>query len=135
MSVTIQLDENRRRATAVVPPRTRWSSFESVTLAAVEGDPSLTDWNWIIDDQGPMDDVDVQGMTRIGEAFRRLAKEPDRQTFTVVVITDPFFPSWARVIDLNFGTRKHYSAPTKGAATSLLDRLEMGSSKGTARTS
>lgn len=124
MSVTIELDESLRRATAVVPTGTRWSSFERIVLAAVERDPALTDWNWIIDDQGPMDDVDVAGMIRIGEAFRRLASDPLRQTHTVVVTTDGFFPTWARVIDLNYGSRKHHSAPTRGAAVALLNRLE-----------
>jgi hypothetical protein len=123
MSVSIELDEDLRRATAVVPPDTRWSSFEKTVLAEVEREPVLTDWNWIIDDQGPMDDVDVAGMIRIGEAFRRLATEPLRRTHTVVVTTDRFFSAWARVIDLNYGNRKHHAAPTRSAAASLLAQL------------
>jgi len=125
MSVTIELDEKCRRATAVVPAETRWSSFEETVLAQVNRNPTLADWNWIIDDQGPMDDVDVYGMIRIGEAFRRLTQAPSRQTHTVVVTTDPHFPTWARVIDHNYGKRKHHhSAPTKGAAATLLDQLD-----------
>jgi hypothetical protein len=57
--VTIETDEALQRATAIVPPGTRWISFEEAAVAAVVRDPFLTDWNWIIDDQGPMDDVDV----------------------------------------------------------------------------
>lgn len=71
-----------------------------------------------------MDDVGVAGMVRIGEAFRRLASQPERQTYTIVVTTDRFFPSWARVIDLNYGLRKHHPAPSLAAAMALMDRLE-----------
>lgn len=123
MSVTIEVHEALQRATATVPPGTRWSAFEAAVLTAVNRTPRLTEWNWIIDDQGPMDDVDVAGMIRIGEAFRRLASDPPGQLHTVVVTTDRFFNEWARVIDLNYGNRKHHSAPTKLAAVALLDRL------------
>ncbi len=124
MSVSIEIDEILQRAIAVIPPGTRWSSFETAALVEVNRTPRLTEWNWIIDDQGPMDDVDVAGMMRIGEAFRRLTRDPQRQNHTVVVTTDRFFDSWARVIDLNFGSRKHHSAPTLVAAIALLDRLD-----------
>ena len=80
--------------------------------------------DWIIDDQGPMDDIDVAGMMRIGETFRRLAQETLRRTHTVVVTTDRFFRTWARVVDLNYGIRKHHAAPTLAAAVALLDQLE-----------
>ncbi|MFN3931759.1 MAG: hypothetical protein ACK4JY_08430 [Brevundimonas sp.] len=109
---------------ADVPAGVRWTAFEAAVLGAIADTPALTDWNWIIDDQGPMDDVDVAGMSRIGDAFRRLARDPDRRTYTVVVTTDRFFATWARVIDLNYGNRKHHSAPTLARAIALLDRLE-----------
>jgi hypothetical protein len=124
MSVTIETGRTLRRVIATVPPGVRWATFETATLAAITGSPELTDWNWIIDNQGPMDDVDVAGMSRIGEAFRRLAADPQRSTFTVVVSTEPLFAPWARVIDLNFGNRRHLSAPTKASAFALIDSLE-----------
>jgi len=71
-----------------------------------------------------MDDVDVAGMAATGAIFRELAREPARRTFTIVVTTDPYFENWARVIDLNYGARKHHAAPTRAAAQALLDRLE-----------
>lgn len=126
MSVTIETDQARRRATATVPPGTSWATFERAALAAVNATPELADWNWIIDDQGPIDDVDVGGMVRIGEAFCRLASAAGRNTHTVVVTTDRFFDTWARVIDLNYGERRHHGAPTLTAAIALLDRLEGG---------
>ena len=126
MPVSLHTDPERRRVTATVPAGTRWTEFESTALAAVKRSPELTDWNWVIDDQGPMDDVDVNGMVRIGEAFRAGAAAPDRQTFTVVVSQDRFFDTWARVIDLNYGIRRHHAAPSLAAAVALLDRLEAG---------
>jgi precorrin-6B methylase 1 len=63
-------------------------------------------------------------MARVGEAFRRLATSPVRRTYTVVVTTDPFFASWARVIDLNHSNREHHPAPTLAAAAALVERLE-----------
>lgn len=127
MSISFELDQARRRAIATVPPGTSWIKFEKAVLAAVAGDPDLTDWNWIIDDQGPIDDVDVGGMVRIGETFCRLASAAGCNTYTVVVTTDRFFDTWARVIDLNYGERRHHGAPTLTAAIALLDRLEAAS--------
>jgi hypothetical protein len=63
-------------------------------------------------------------MIRIGKTFRELTAEPLRQRHTVVVTTDRFFDTWARVIDLNYGKRKHHSAPTRAAAVAMLDRLD-----------
>jgi hypothetical protein len=130
MSVVFETHGPLRRVIAVVPPGTPWASFERAALAAVEHAPTLTDWNWIIDDQGPMDDVGVAGMMRIGEAFRRLANDPLRRSHTVVVTTDRFFDTWARVIDLNYGVRKHHAAPTKAAAVALLGQLEASQAAG-----
>lgn len=126
MSVTIEIKAASRRVIATVPSGVRWAAFETAVLAAVNRAPVLTDWNWLIDDQGPMEDVDVEGMARIGEAFRARTSQPPRPLYTVVVTTDRFFATWARVIDLNYGGRKHHSAPTKAAAAALLDRLEGG---------
>lgn len=126
MAVTFHLDPARRRAVAIVPPGTRWADFHAAVLAAVEQAPELTDWNWIIDDQGPMDDVEVAAMVRTGEAFRRLAATPERRTFTIVITTDRYFATWARVIDLNYGNREHHAAPTMADAVALMDRLESG---------
>lgn len=124
MAVIVEVDAALRRVTALVPPGTRWASFEEVALTEINRAPILTDWNWIIDDQGPMDDVDVAGMIRIGEVFRRLTSDPSRQSHTIVVTTDRHFATWARVIDLNYGNRKHHAAPNRAAATALLDQLE-----------
>lgn len=131
MTVAIQTDPGKRRAIVTVPPGARWATFEAALLDAVAREPAITDWNLIIDDQGPIEDVAVDGMARIGEVFRRLAREPERQTWTIVVTTDRFFPSWARVIDLNYGARKHLSAPSLDAALTLMDRLEAGASPST----
>lgn len=126
MPVTFQSDPDRRRVVVAVPPDIRWAGFEAAVLDAVQQRPGLTDWNWIIDDQGPMDDVGVEGMVRIGQAFRQLAQEPERRTWTIVVSTDRYFASWARVIDLNYGVRRHHAAPSLPAAMALMDRLEAG---------
>lgn len=124
MPVTVSTERARRRVLATVPPGTRWPDFQTAVLGAIERSPEITDWNWIIDDQGPMDDVDVAGMVRIGEAFRRLGNHPGEGTYTIVITTDRFFASWGRVIDLNYGGRRHHAAPTLAAAVALLDRLE-----------
>jgi len=126
MPIAIQSSRARRRVIVVAPPDTRWRDFQELVRAAVQETPELTDWNWIIDDQGPMDDVDVAEMAATGEAFRRLAAAPERRTYTVVVTRDRHFPTWARVIDLNYGNRMHHPAPTLEAASALLDRLEAG---------
>lgn len=124
MSVAVQPDPVRRRVVVTVPSGSRWSGLVCAVLEAVERWPELTDWNWIIDDQGPMDDTDVAGMTRIGDAFVRLRGAASGPTHTVVVTTDRFFGSWAPVIDANFGGRRHYAVPTLKGAMALLDRLE-----------
>jgi hypothetical protein len=124
MPVSIETDPELKRAIAVVPAGTRWAVFEAAAIAAVQASPQLSDWNWIIDDQGPMDDVDANGMSRIGETFRQASSDPQQRTYTVVVTEDPFFATWARVIDLNYGERRHFAAPTFEAAISLLSKLE-----------
>lgn len=124
MPVTVETEPALKRAIATVPAGTRWAIFEAAVLAVVKERPALADWNWIIDDQGPMDDVDAAGMSRIGEALVQLSQDPQRRTHTVVVTRDPFFATWARVIDLNYGARKHHPAPTLEASIDLLARLE-----------
>ena len=124
MPVTLETDPVRRRVIVRVPPNVRWSRMEKTVVDAVLRAPELTGWDWIIDDQGPIDDVDVAGMARIGEAFRALAAGPSHSTHTVVVTTDPFFGPWAQVMDHHYGGRRHHGAPTLQAARSLLDRLQ-----------
>jgi hypothetical protein len=124
MPITAEADEARQRLIVTVPGGTRWGAFHPFVVDLVTTRPALTDWNWIIDDQGPMDDVDVAGMVAIGAAFRRLTADPQRPKFTVTVTTDRFFANWARVIDLHYGVRRHHGAPTVAAAQRLMDQLE-----------
>lgn len=124
MPLTVKTERDRQWVTVTVPANTRWVRFQEFVLATVETSPDLVDWNWIIDDQQPMDDVDAAGMSQIGAAFRRLASDPERRTFTVVVTSDPFFPTWARVIDMNYGARRHHAAPSLAAARTLMQTLE-----------
>ena len=123
MPVTLEIDTIRRRVTVTVPPDARWAHMERAIMDAVRRTPELTGWDWIIDDQGPLDDVEVAGMARIGAAFRDHAG-PAHSTHTVVVTTDQFFGPWAEVMDHHYGGRRHHAAPTVAAARSLLDRLQ-----------
>ena len=129
MPVNLEDYPVRRRLIVSVPPNVRWSHMEKAVLDAVQRAPELTGWDWIIDDQGPIDDVDVAGMARIGEVFRALAVGPAHATHTVVVTTDPFFGPWAQVMDHHYGGRRHHGAPTLQAALSLLDRLQSQNAK------
>lgn len=129
MAVTFQNDPVRRRTLVTVPPGTRWATFETAFIRAISEQPEIADWNLIIDDEGPIDDVSVDGMVRLGEVFRRLSREPERDTFTVAVTRDRFFGPWAQVIDANYGRRKHHAASTPDAAARLLDRLEAGAGR------
>jgi hypothetical protein len=123
MPVTIEADEELQRVTVTIPPGIRWASFEAAAREAIARAPDLTDWMWIIDDRGPIDDIDVAGMIRIGEDFRRLSRDPLRRTYTVVVTNDRYFDTWLKVVDLNHGARKHLAAPTLAAARALLDKV------------
>ena len=122
--VVFDADAVRRRVIATVPAGTTWRAFHDQGLLQISERPALTDYDWIIDDQGPMEDVDVEGMAASGAAFLRLSKTPDRLTFTIVVTTDRFFPEWARVIDKHYGARRHHAAPTLKAAVALLETLD-----------
>ncbi|WP_332660757.1 hypothetical protein [Brevundimonas sp.] len=122
--IVIASDDKLERVIATVPAGTRWTTFTNAVLTAIENAPAFVRYNGIIDDQGPMDDVDVPGVSRVGEAFRRLAGGSERPTFTIVVTTDRFFETWARVIDRHHGARRHLAAPSLDGAVSLLDRLE-----------
>jgi hypothetical protein len=123
MPVTIDTDEKLQRVTVMVPEGTRWASFEAATLATIAKQPDLTEWAWIIDDRGPIEDIDVAGVARIGADFQSRVRDPLRRTYTVVVTTDRFFGTWLRVVDMSHGARKHLTAPTLSAAYALLDKL------------
>jgi len=122
--VSFVRDPAARRALITAALGTPWIRFTEAVLAEVQADPQIADWNIIIDDQGPMQDVDVDGMIRMGEAFCKLAARPEDRTFTVVMTQDPFFATWARVIDMNYSGRRRHGAPTLGEARRLMDRLE-----------
>jgi len=123
MPVTIHTDEKLQRVVVTVPKGTRWASFEAATLATIAKEPALTEWTWIIDDKGPIEDIDVAGMARIGADFQRRVRDPLRPTYTFVVTSDRFFDTWLRVVDMNHGARKHMAAPTLPAACALADKL------------
>lgn len=76
MPIIINEDEGLQRVTVTVPAETKWASFESVVRAAIATKPELTDWAWIIDDRGPIENIDIAGMMRIGEDFQRLSRYP-----------------------------------------------------------
>ncbi|MBX9614271.1 MAG: hypothetical protein K2X25_01630 [Caulobacteraceae bacterium] len=123
MPIIFETDETLQRVTVTIPAGTRWAAFETAARAAIARTPDLTDWMWIIDDQGPIEDIDVEGMVRIGEDFRRFSRPPLRRTYTIVVTQDRHFDTWLRVVDLNHENRKHFPAPTLSAARALLDQL------------
>lgn len=123
MAVTISVDEQRRRAVATVPPGTRLAEFVVAIVDEIERRPDLSGWDWLIDDQGPMDDVNVEGMTQVAAAYNRHRPETAPLRHTVVVTTDRFFGPWAKVMDLYFVQRLHHSAPTLAVAHQLLDRM------------
>lgn len=124
MQVSIQADETRARVTVRIPAGTRWATFEATVTAFLEAQPQTADWNWVLDEDVPFPDVDIPGLGRIAALYRRLGSTPAPRTFTVVVTSDPFFPDWARVIDMHFDNRRHLAAPTSEAAQALLDRLD-----------
>jgi hypothetical protein len=124
MQITVQTDEARERVILRVPVGVRWATFVSTAGALLEGRPETADWSWLIDDAGPIEDVDAAGMMHLAGLFRRLSRYPDRRRWTVIVTCDPHFADWARVMDLHHGARRHLSAPTAAAAEALLDRLE-----------
>ena len=123
MPVTIDTDEKLQRVIVTVPECTRWASFEEATLAIIAIEPKMTEWTWIIYDRGPIEDIDVAGVARIGAEFQRRVRDPLRRTYTVVVTNDRFFDTWLRVVDMNHGARRHLAAPTMPAACALADKL------------
>lgn len=123
MPVTIDTDEKLQRVIVTVSEGTRWASFEAATLATIAKEPDLSEWTWIIDDRGPIEDIDVAGVARIDADFQRRVRDPRRRTYTVVVTTDRYFDTWLRVVDMNHGARKHLTAPTLSAACALIDKL------------
>lgn len=124
MTVTVRIDEQRSRVIVTVPPDTRWAAFQEGVIGAIEDAPHITDWNWIIDEERQqMDDVDVDGMVRIGRTFRRHTRTPERAV-TIVVTNDRFYALWARVMNHNFGGRQHQGAKTLREAEAMLDRID-----------
>ncbi|RYG94969.1 MAG: hypothetical protein EON58_15165 [Alphaproteobacteria bacterium] len=123
MPVTIDTDEKLQRVIVTISEGTRWASFEAATLSTIAIEPDLTEWTWIIDDRGPIEDIDVAGVARLGAEFQRRVRDPLRRTYTVVVTTDRFFDTWLTVVDMNHGARKHLTAPTLPAAYALVDKL------------
>lgn len=121
---TLAIDHEIRRVLATVPPQTRWLAFHAIVREAICHASRLADYNWIIDDQGPMDDVNVDEMTRTGEAFRTRTSPSADKPVTIVITTDPSFSLWAKVIDEHYGGRRHYAAPTLDVAKRLLDGLD-----------
>lgn len=124
VQVTTELDAVRERVTLRVPAGTRWAAFEAATMALLEARPETADWHWLIDDAGPIEDIDVSATGRIAAAFRRHVRDPGRRPLTVIITRDPYFAEFARVIDLHFDGRRHVAAPTVEAAEALLDRLD-----------
>lgn len=124
MQVTVEVEAARERVIVRVPAGARWATFEAAARATLEGRPETADWSWLIDDEGPIEDVEADGMMRLAALFRRLSRFPERRRWTVIVTSDPHFPEWARVMDLHHGERRHLAAPTAAAAGALLDRLE-----------
>jgi hypothetical protein len=124
VQVSIQADETRARVIVRIPAGTRWATFEATVTAFLEAYPQTADWNWVLHEDVPFSDVDIPGLGRIAALYRQLGSSPAPRTFTVVVTADPFFPDWARVIDMHFENRRHLAAPTAEAAGALLDRLD-----------
>jgi hypothetical protein len=121
MPITIQRD-GVRRILAKLTPGERWTHYVRVLETQLNRHPEWADWDWIIDDRGPLDDISVQGMTQAAALYRRHATGV--RSRTVVVTTDRYFAPWGRVMDHHFGNRTHHAAPTLAAARALLDNSE-----------
>jgi enamine deaminase RidA (YjgF/YER057c/UK114 family) len=124
MPISFQRDGSARRILATLTPGERWEHYERMLEAELNRHPEWADWDWIIDDHGPLDDISVAGMSHAAELYRR--HSTGAPTRTVVVTTDAYFEPWARVMDHHFGHRTHHAAPTLAAARALLDRTDPG---------
>ena len=123
MPVRIEADPGRMRVLVTVDVGVRGPEFERAIEAALADQPASSEWDWIIDDHAHVDDIGVEGVARIGGLYETHAPEPTRDSHTVIITDDRFFPPWGRVMDLHFRRRTHHAAPSVAAAHALLDRL------------
>jgi hypothetical protein len=124
MPISFQRDGSARRVLATLTPGERWDRYEQRLEDELNRHPDWADWDWIIDDRGPLDDISVAGMSYAAELYRR--HTTGVRARTVVVTMDAYFEPWARVMDHHFGNRTHHAAPTLGAARALLDQSDPG---------
>ncbi len=122
MPVTIEIDRGKKRVQVTVDVGVRGPAFEQAIEAALDQDPVLSEWDWIIDDHAGVDDIGVEGVARIAGLYARHAPDPARDSYTVIITSDRFFAPWGRVMDLHFRKRTHLAAPTVDAAHALLDQ-------------
>lgn len=122
MTITFERDGTARRVLATISPGERFANYEREVATSLDLHPDWVDWDLIIDDQGPLDDITVDGMARIAEMYNRRTRGV--HSHTVVITSDPYFAPWGRVMNHHFGNRTHHKAPTVAAARALLDRLE-----------
>lgn len=111
---------NRKMVIVTVPPGTRWAKFHHAIREALAVNPIWASWDWIINDEGPMEDAGVEDMAKTGQLFKYLTNGEQQITYTVVVTTDRFFRHWALVMDQHYGNRCHLAAPSLSKALALL---------------
>lgn len=123
MPVRVESDPRRMRVLVTVDVGVRGPEFERAIEAALADQPASSEWDWIIDDHARVDDIGVEGVARIAGLYAAHAPDPSRDSRTVIVTDDRFFPPWGREMDLHFRRRTHLAAPSVAAAHALLDQL------------
>jgi hypothetical protein len=86
MSISFHRDGSARRILATISPGERFGNFERDVGASLERHPEQADWDLIIDDRGPLEDITVAGMARIAEMYR--SRSTGGHPRTVVITTD-----------------------------------------------
>ena len=122
MSVIFVADSALERVVVTVQPDVHWARFHATVRDELHANPEWADWNWIVVDKGPMEDVDVPQMVDTGNVFCSLTQRPDIQTYTVTVVDDRHFVLWAPVIDHFYGGRRHLWSDTLETAIAVLER-------------
>ncbi|WP_374514860.1 hypothetical protein [Brevundimonas sp.] len=122
MVITLSADTTRRRIIVAVADGARERHLQAAIRTALADHPEWARWDWIIDDDGRLEDLTVEGLQAAAEAFRAAGSE-GADALTAIVTSDRFFGEMAHLLDLSFSGRRHLAAPSLQAALALLDRL------------
>lgn len=120
LAIAHRIDDQHRQVWIRADGATTGAHVSAFIVELTEARIELRGYDFVHDLREASGDVNNNDVDQVATSF---AATPSAVAYTVFITDDPSFGIWARAMDFQFPTRRHYVASSPEGAEALLQRL------------